>query len=231
MTHTSPPSSNVSPSTPADIGRAADNCDVARALSAGRAARTLPGTVDGMHDDACHLHPHEDHATFEQLLVDAFGTQYLRTSVHNTTPAISNDGRGGAQTPAAWAAAAGRRVADGVVPADVITQLGPLAVFCTALGSLTLLSALRSGARRHVLDSYTPIDADIDAVVTSVLTAGPAALDLARATLNALDDIELRLWTVHLLDVLIAGYRSLQTDGADDARIAQVLDRFSRRAA
>jgi hypothetical protein len=179
--------------------------------------------------DLCHLNPQPDHVVFEQLLIAGFGEQFVRSHVKNSRPMLRKHG-GGVQTPAAWAASAALRIVEGDDPTDSIADLGPLGVFCAALGAATLTASLAGRVRDCALEAFVSTGSDIDNAVEHLLVVGPAAVPALRVQLTALSDDALHAWTVTLLETLTACYRSIDREAVDDAHIASVLERFAKHA-
>jgi hypothetical protein len=133
-------------------------------------------------DVSSHLKASALHVRFEALIACEFGHTEVRQMVADSKPSRSrpND----PATPAAWAAAAGHRVAVGKSVGSVVAELGDLGVFCAALGSITLLAALPA-------------------------QPGDTRLQLTRADLEAADTAVLRVWAVQLLPQLVDGFARL----------------------
>lgn len=102
-------------------------------------------------------------------------------------------------TPVAWAGAAGSRVAGGRHPGTVVASMGELGVFCTALGSVSLLAAMpvlmRAQAWTHQHD-----------LPDHLALATPDDLAEVRERLETADEHTLRVWTTHLLAMVVDAF-------------------------
>lgn len=133
-------------------------------------------------DVSGHLKVSTLHVRFEALIAREFGQTEVRQMVADGKPSRSrpND----PATPAAWAAAAGRRVAGGKDAGEVVAELGDLGVFCVALGASTMLAAMPAHPSEQ-------------------------RLTLTREQLETADPAWLRIWAVTLLPQLVEAFARL----------------------
>ncbi|MFM2077815.1 MAG: hypothetical protein RJA49_1705 [Actinomycetota bacterium] len=130
-------------------------------------------------DVSSHLKVSALHVRFEDLIAREFGETAVRRMVSDAKASRSRPHD--PATPVAWAAAAADRVAGGL-PADrAVAPLGDLGVFCVALGSVTLLTAIPARRRSRRADRTLP----------------------GRDVLEAADAARLRVWAVELLPMVV----------------------------
>ncbi|MEY4173436.1 MAG: hypothetical protein RI900_601 [Actinomycetota bacterium] len=134
---------------------------------------------------------------FERIVTSGWGSYEVRRMVPDPTPGRPR--RNDPATPVAWAGAAGSRVADGREPGAVVASMGELGVFCTALGAVSLLASMpalmraQAWVRHHDLPDHLAL-------------ATPHDLPEVRACLEDADEHTLRVWTTHLLAMVVEAF-------------------------
>lgn len=151
----------------------------------------------GKGERSPHLCTDPAQAEFERIVAVGWGSHEVRRMVPDPLPARPS--RHDPATPVAWAGAAGVLVADGRHPGSVVAAMGELGVFCTALGSVSLLasmpSQMRAGARSTQHELPHPF---------ALVTTGD--LPEVRARLEEADEHTLRVWTTHLLALVVEAF-------------------------
>ena len=151
----------------------------------------------GRGERSPHLSNDPAQVEFERIVAAGWGPHEVRRMVPDPVPGRPR--HDDPATPVAWAGAAGSRVADGRHPGSVVASMGELGVFCTALGAVSLLASMPTLMRAQVWVHQHDLPDHL-----ALATAGD--LPGVRAHLEEADEHTLRVWTTHLLAMVVEAF-------------------------